>query len=282
MTKMGTLYIVATPIGNLEDITLRALRILASVSLVAAEDTRRTQILLRTYDIKVPLVSLREHNEEGMSRRLIETLTAGADIAYVTDAGTPGLSDPGGRLIRNAVATGLRVVPIPGPTAAIAALSVSALPMDTFLFLGFLPSRSSSRRAFLATLAGERRTMVFYESPQRVLATLKDMESLWGERHVALARELTKVHEEVLRGSFREVIALLEERVMKGEITLVVGGAGEETPVTDEEILRALAAGERQGLSSRDRVAQTSEELAVPKRRVYDLELKRKQGDPFS
>ncbi len=281
MTK-GILYIVATPIGNLEDVTLRALRVLRSVSFVAAEDTRRTRQLLQAYEIQVPVISLHEHNEMKQSQAVIAALAKGQDVAYVTDAGTPGVSDPGGRLIRAAIAEGVSVVPIPGPSAVIAAVSVSGLPMDAFVFHGFLPPRGPQRRTLLSSLASEKRTIVLYETPRRVRETLKDIGEIWGDRPIALARELTKIHEEVIRGRVSEVLAFLEGRVVKGEITLVVGGAPELAPVSDDEITASLKRIAETGLSPRDRVAQVARELGISKRRVYELELRRKKSHPFS
>lgn len=281
MTK-GILYIVATPIGNLEDVTLRALRVLRSVSFVAAEDTRRTRQLLQAYEIQVPVISLHEHNEMKQSQSVIAALAKGQDVAYVTDAGTPGVSDPGGRLIRAAIAEGVSVVPIPGPSAVIAAASVSGLPMDAFVFHGFLPPRGPQRRTLLSSLASEKRTIVLYETPRRVRETLKDIGEIWGDRPIALARELTKIHEEVIRGRVSEVLAFLEGRVVKGEITLVVGGAPELVPVSDDEITASLKRIAETGLSPRDRVVQVARELGISKRRVYELELRRKKSHPFS
>ena len=196
----GTLYVVATPIGNLEDITLRAIRILKEVRLIAAEDTRRTRILLDKYGISTPLTSLYDQNEAKKSGLLIARLLEGEDVAYVSDAGTPGISDPGYILVREAVSLGIRVAPVPGASALIAALSVSGLPMDSFIFLGFLPSKSMRRRQLLTSLREEERTLIFYESPHRLLASLNDIAALLGDREVVVSREMTKIYEEFLRG----------------------------------------------------------------------------------
>lgn len=221
----GTLYVVATPIGNLEDITQRALRVLREVEVIAAEDTRRTRILLGHYQIERPLTSLHEHNEAYKAPVLIRQLEQGARIALVSEAGTPTISDPGYRLIQLAIARGIPVVPIPGPSAVIAALTVSGLPTDRFVFEGFLPKKPGKRRRRLETLRDEERTIVFYESPRRLNKLLGEMLEAWGERRVAVARELTKIFEEVVRGSLVEVQAHFAQHSPLGEVTIVVEGA---------------------------------------------------------
>jgi 16S rRNA (cytidine1402-2'-O)-methyltransferase len=220
----GTLYLVATPIGNLEDVTARALRVLREVDLVAAEDTRHTRRLLEHFGITARLVSLFEHNERSRSDMLVEKLRSGESVAIVTDAGSPGIADPGYPVVRAAVAEGLRVESVPGPSAVIAALQVSGLPTDAFAFVGFLPVKPGARRRALEELHERRETIVAFESPHRIERCLADLEAVWGERPMALARELTKVHEQVLRGSAREVRAALREDQKRGEIVLVLGG----------------------------------------------------------
>lgn len=220
----GTLYLVATPIGNLEDITARALRILREVDLVAAEDTRHTRRLLDHFGIAAKLVSLFEHNERSRSGMLVEKLRGGESVAIVTDAGSPGIADPGYPVVRAAVAEGFRVESIPGPSAVIAALQVSGLPTDAFAFVGFLPVKPGARRRALEELHERRETIVAFESPHRIERCLADLEAVWGERPMALVRELTKVHEQVLRGSAREVRAALREDQKRGEMVLVLGG----------------------------------------------------------
>ena len=220
----GTLYLVATPIGNLEDITARALRTLREVDLVAAEDTRHTRRLLDHFGIAAKLVSLFEHNERARSGMLVERLKQGASGAIVTDAGSPGIADPGYPVVRAAVAEGLRVESIPGPSAVVAALQVSGLPTDAFAFVGFLPVKPGARRRALEELHERRETIVAFESPHRIERCLTDLEEVWGERPMALVRELTKVHEQVLRGSAREVRAALREDQKRGEMVLVLGG----------------------------------------------------------
>ncbi len=220
----GTLYIVSTPIGNLEDITLRALRILKDVDLVAAEDTRHTGLLLRHFGIRTQLTSYFEGNELKKREVILSRLKEGAQIALVSDAGTPGISDPGFRLVQIAIQNQIPVVPVPGASALIAALSVSGLPTDAFLFKGFLPHKSTKRKDFLKGLEDVRETLIFYESPYRIIATLKDIRETLGDREIVLARELTKLYEEVLRGRVSEIQEQTKGKRLKGEITLVVSG----------------------------------------------------------
>jgi 16S rRNA (cytidine1402-2'-O)-methyltransferase len=265
----GTLYVVATPIGNLEDLTLRAVRVLREVALIACEDTRRTGRLLQAHQISTPTTSFFEHNERWKGERILSQLREGRDVALVSDAGTPGISDPGFRLVRDARAEGLAVVPVPGASAAVAALSVSGLPTDRFLFVGFLPARSHARRQALQELATRRETLVVYEAPTRVVAALSDMTEIWGDRDAFLCREATKVHEEYVRGSLAALRDRLAERVeVKGEVVLVVEGAAEETqPDADAEtVYAALAA---QGLTRREAVKETARRLGLPAREVY-------------
>jgi 16S rRNA (cytidine1402-2'-O)-methyltransferase len=222
----GTLYVVATPIGNLEDVTLRALRVLREVSLIAAEDTRRTARLLQHYSISTRTTSLHEHNERAKTPSLIARLSAGESIALVSDAGTPVVSDPGTHLVAQAHAAGIRVEPVPGPSAAVAALSASGLSEREFVFAGFPPNRSKARQAWLAFLATETRVLVFYEAPHRIRRTLEDMLQAFGDRRLALGRELTKTHEELVVRPISQHLGIgLEER---GEFTLVVEGRPKE------------------------------------------------------
>jgi 16S rRNA (cytidine1402-2'-O)-methyltransferase len=216
--------LVATPIGNLEDITFRAVRVLSEVSLIAAEDTRHTRRLLGRHGITVRMISLFEHNERARAPELMRRLREGESIAVVTDSGSPGISDPGYPLVRAAVAEGIRVESVPGPSAVIAALQVSGLPTDAFHFPGFLPIRSAARRRRLEELHARRETIVAFESPHRIDACLGDLVELWGERPIAVARELTKVHEQVLRGTAAVVRAALGPDKRRGEIVLVLGG----------------------------------------------------------
>lgn len=274
-TRPGTLYVVATPLGNLEDVTLRALRILKEVALVACEDTRRTGTLLRSHGIATATTSYFEHNERWKGARILDQLRAGHDVALVSDAGTPGISDPGYRLVRDARAEGLPVVPVPGPSAAVAALSVSGLPTDRFRFVGFLPHKAAARRRELAALEGATETLVLYESPQRVLASLEDMVEALGDREAFLFREATKIHEEYARGRLSDLRALLAARdSVKGEIVLVVAGAPETRQETarPEELFARLTA---EGLTRRDAVKETARRLGLPARDVYRLVLDR-------
>lgn len=221
---MGTLYIVPTPIGNLEDITLRALRILREVTLIAAEDTRTTRPLLRHYGIGTPLTSYHEHNKLGKLEAIFGAL-AGGDVALVSDAGTPGISDPGYELIAEAIRRGVRVEPLPGANAILTALVGSGLPTDGFVYLGFLPRKAKARRELLRSIAGERRTLIAYESPNRLLDALRDIRAALGGRPVCVARELSKLYEEFVRGTVDEALAHFEHNAPRGEITLVIGGA---------------------------------------------------------
>jgi 16S rRNA (cytidine1402-2'-O)-methyltransferase len=276
------LYVVATPIGNLGDITLRAIRTLAAVDLVAAEDTRDTARLLGGYGIEAKLISYHEHNEAQRAPELLSRLQAGERIALVSDAGTPSVSDPGYRLIQAAAAAGLPVVPVPGVSAAVSALSVSGLPTDSFLFVGFAPKKKGKRRQFLADLAPQPHTLVIYESPRRIIDLLAELEALLGPRRAVLAREMTKRHEEFLRGSLAEIRAALEGRAeIKGEITLLVAGAPKDAAadwaVVEAALAEALAAG-------RDSLASLTKAIAKahhrPRAEVYAraLRLKEKKG----
>jgi 16S rRNA (cytidine1402-2'-O)-methyltransferase len=223
-SSQGILYVVSTPIGNLEDITLRALRILKEVDLVAAEDTRRTGLLLKHFGIEKPLTSYFEGNELKKRELILSRLREGEDVALVSDAGTPGISDPGFRLIRLAIEHEISIVPVPGPSAVIAALSVAGLPTDAFLFKGFLPHKSKKRRDLLKQMEDLRETLIFYESPHRLSESLKDIFEILGDREISLTRELTKVYEEVLRGKVSALLRHIGEKTLKGEITLIVSG----------------------------------------------------------
>jgi len=248
----GTLYIVATPIGNLEDITFRALRILNEVSLIAAEDTRRTRILLNHYKIMKPLISYHEHNHARKEKDLLKMLSSGKSIALVSDAGTPGISDPGIHLVRAAIEASIPIVPIPGPTALVSALSISGLPTGGFLFEGFLPSRQGERRSFLQGLTRETRTMVFYESPRRIKDTVREIISVLGDRKMALCREITKLNEEIIRGRASEILGMIQGRNIKGEITLVIQGAMEENIGDGTSVDEAIGELRREGKRTRD------------------------------
>jgi 16S rRNA (cytidine1402-2'-O)-methyltransferase len=267
----GRLFVVATPLGNLGDITLRALEVLRSVSLVACEDTRHTARLLRAHGVKTPTTSYFEHNERVKTGHILEILRSGRDVALVSDAGTPGISDPGYRLVSEARTEGLPVIPVPGPSAAVAALSVSGLPTDRFLFVGFLPRKAQARLRALEELAAVRATLVFHESPQRVVGALGDAIRALGDREAFLCREATKLHEEYVRGTLSELRALLDGREsVKGEIVLVVAGAPEAAPVASlEGVEEAFARLVEAGMTRREAVKETARRLGLPAREVY-------------
>lgn len=254
-TKPGTLYVVATPIGNLEDISYRAVRVLKEADLIACEDTRHTAKLLHHYGIDKPTVSYHEHNEAARAEELVAKLIAGLNVAQVSDAGMPGISDPGYRVIKLAIERGVQVVPIPGASALVTALAASGLPTNSFQFLGFLPARSGERRTLLESVRDAQQTTVVYEAPHRIAETMKDIVELLGaERPVVLARELTKVHEEFIRGSAAQVLHRAQEHELKGEITLLVGkSAKQQTAAKDiaqrlEELMREQKLGESAAL----------------------------------
>jgi len=272
-SKTGTLYIVATPIGNLEDMTFRAVRILKEVSLIAAEDTRRTKMLLQTYNIRNPVTSLYDQNEKRKSGLIIAKLQGGQDVAYVSDAGTPGISDPGYLLVRRAVEHNIPVVPVPGVSAVIAALSVSGLPMDAFVFYGFLPSRAGKRKTFLQSLRDEEKTLVFYESPRRLIRSLGEMEGVFGNREVVVLREMTKVFEEIIRGTIPQVMSMLQGKEVRGEVTLVMAGRKKKaTEYSDEEIRnRFEALRQKTDLSRRDMIDRLALAMGVSRKRVYGI-----------
>ena len=230
----GSLFVVATPIGNLEDITFRAVRILKEVDLIAAEDTRHTAKLLSHYDIKKTLISCHEHNEQERLSLFLEKLTLGQNIALVSDAGTPTISDPGYQLVKELTRQGIRVVPVPGPSAVIAGLSVAGLPTDAFMFMGFLHRKKGKRRRVLENLTDEQATIVFYESPRRIIALMEELLLVFGDRPAMVAREITKIHEEFIRGRLSDIIDTLREKsVVKGECVVFVAwedASSEELP----------------------------------------------------
>ncbi len=272
---MGTLYVVGTPIGNLEDITLRAIRVLREVDLIAAEDTRKARILLTRYDIHTPVTSYFEHNKLAKLQTILDALARG-DVALISEAGMPGLSDPGYELIRAALEAGYPVVPIPGPVAAITALVISGLPTDRFLFLGFLPRRQAERQRALRAVASEPGTLVFYEAPHRLCRTLADIAEVLGDRPIAVAEELTKRFESVFRGRVSDAIAHFAEEAPRGEYTLVVGGAPKESAVRDwpdarvEEALAVLLA---EGVSQATAARALSRLTGRSRREIYRLAL---------
>lgn len=276
------LYVVATPIGNLEDMTLRGLRTLRSVDLIACEDTRQTQKLLAHFGVDRPLLSYHQHNERQRSMELLARLQRGERIALVSDAGLPGISDPGALVVQQAIAAGVPVISVPGACAAVTALAASGLDTTRFLFLGFPPSRPGERRSFFMDLRAQTATMVFYEAPHRIVQTLADaIAVLGGGRRVALLRELTKVHEEALRGTLQEVHAeLLQRGTVRGEITLVIGGnEGASAPSTTQgsTLARLEELQQREGLSEMDALKRIARERGAPKSAVY-RELQRERA----
>lgn len=267
----GILYICPTPIGNLEDITLRTLRVLKEVDLIAAEDTRRTIKLLNHYEIKKPLISYHEHNKVEKGKILIEKLKEGVNIALVTDAGMPGISDPGEDMIRLAIENQIDPVVLPGATASITALVLSGLPTKKFVFEGFLPSKKKDRREELERLKTEERTIILYEAPHRLLALLKDMEAILGDRQLAIGRELTKIYEEVFRGSISDALRKFQEEKPRGEFVLVIKGAeiSKEDPYQNISIREHLIMYMEEGLTKRDAVKKVADVRDIPKNLVY-------------
>ncbi len=281
----GKLYIVATPIGNLSDITLRALETLRCVDMIVAEDTRHTRKLLSRYDIHKPLVSYHEHNARQRGAELLEKIAAGTSVAVVTDAGTPGISDPGALLVESALEQGMEPIPIPGPSAVISALVVSGLPPQPFCFLGFPPPKGSQRRSFFNASALASMTLIMYESPKRLSKTLKDILDFWGDRRIAVARELTKIHEEVFRGRVSEALIHFGCEV-RGEITLVVEGNASECASTRKanpalcledwkEELGKLIAG---GISSKEAASIIAAKFNIPRRTAYSAAIEMRGG----
>ncbi|MDO8690730.1 MAG: 16S rRNA (cytidine(1402)-2'-O)-methyltransferase [Dehalococcoidia bacterium] len=261
------LFLVGTPIGNLEDVTLRALRVLKEVRLIAAEDTRTTRKLLHHFEIRTPLISYFEHSNLARLEQILRT-AMDSDVALVSEAGMPGLSDPGFEIVKAALDRGIRVIPVPGASAPVAALVASGQPSDRFLFLGFLPRRTNDRRKLLSSVAREPYTLVLFEAPHRILASLADMARLLGNRRLAVARELTKVYEEIYRGTIDEAIQHFCEP--RGEFTLVVEGHLEAPALASEnDIQGALERAMTEGLSSKDAIARVIKETGWSKRNVY-------------
>jgi 16S rRNA (cytidine1402-2'-O)-methyltransferase len=268
---VGSLYVVATPIGNLEDITLRALRVLREAGLIAAEDTRKTMRLLSHYDIHTPMESYHRHSSPARRDHILRRLET-EDVALVSEAGMPGVSDPGQDLISAAITAGFPVVPVPGASALLSALVISGLPTDRFLFLGFLPRVKSDRRKALASVASVPSTLILFEAPHRLLASLADMEQVLGDRRSAAARELTKLHEEVVRGRLSELRAAFEERAPRGEFTIVIGPADEEAATAGEDATSPSEAARRiraEGERGRSAVQRIMAETGVSRREAY-------------
>ncbi len=265
---MPKLYVVSTPIGNLEDLSPRAVRVLREVGLIAAEDTRTTRRLLSSCGIRTPLVSYHEQGAKSKAGSILERLES-VDVALVSEAGTPTLSDPGYALVRSALANGIEVVAVPGPSAITAALAVSGLPSDQFIYVGFLPRKKTERRKFLTGVANEPRTIVAFEAPHRLRASLSDIQYTLGDREIAVCREMTKVHEEVLRGTVSEALAHFEEPI--GESTLVIAGrpASESTAPLTEDAAAELRKLRQEGLSAKEAIARVSALTGASRRDLY-------------
>jgi len=292
MDGKGILYLCPTPIGNLEDITLRTLRMLKEVDLIAAEDTRVTLKLLNHFEIKTPIISYHEHNKKSRGDKLISLLLEGKNIALVTDAGTPGISDPGEDLVREAVKAGIRVVPLPGASAAICALVASGLSTDRFAFEGFLPKNAKERDRRLSELASESRTLVLYEAPHRIIKTLRALKEALGNRNAAVAREMTKLHEEFVRGTLEELIQRFSEAAPKGEIVIVLEGVKEDSDFNKREALASdmefspeelklkletiVKDNIAQGLSKKQALREAARVLGISRNEAYEIMIKLK------
>lgn len=279
MMTIATLYIIATPIGNLEDMTYRAVRILGEVDLIAAEDTRHSLKLLNHFGISKPLTSYFDHNQQLKGERILNALRQGKSVALISDAGTPCISDPGFQLVRDAVAENIPVVPVPGACAAIAALSASGLPTDIFTFAGFPPSRQGKRRTFLSCMSALHGTLVLYEAPHRLLDTLSDIREVLGERQVIVARELTKMFEECIRGTASEVIATVSQGIVRGEVVILIApgeSAQQETEPLEDVLGRLMADGT---LSIKDIAKQAAVISGVSRSEAY-AEALRLKNDP--
>jgi 16S rRNA (cytidine1402-2'-O)-methyltransferase len=274
----GSLYLCATPIGNLEDMTLRCIRILGEVDLIAAEDTRQTVKLLNHFEIKKPMISYHEHNRYEKGKEIIELIISGKNVALVSDAGMPAISDPGEDLVRSCIEKGIEVVPIPGSSASLTALVVSGLPTRRFCFEGFLSSNKRERKERLKQLSKEVRTMIFYEAPHRLKDTLKDMLEQLGDREISVSRELTKKYEETIRGNISDIIDIFEKRSIKGEFVLVVDGINEQELVdiemkkwdniSIEEHIRMYM---RQGIDKKEAIKKVAEDRKQPKKEIYKV-----------
>jgi 16S rRNA (cytidine1402-2'-O)-methyltransferase len=271
----GTLYVVSTPIGNLEDLTYRAVRVLSEVDVVACEDTRHSQKLMNHYGIKTKTISYHEHNERDRAGELLTSVQSGLDVAIVSDAGTPGISDPGFRVVRMALEAGLRVVPIPGPTALVSALVASGLPSDEFFFAGFLPARSGARRTRLADLASIPSTLIFYEAPHRIVASLEDARKILGEREAVVARELTKLHEEVLRGRLSELVEKFSQAAHepRGEMVVVIDrnviASTDGETKSELSVAAVVASFEAEGIDARSALKKSARQLGISRDEAY-------------
>ncbi len=278
----GVLYLCATPIGNLEDVSPRVLRVLGEVDLVAAEDTRHTLKLFSHFDIHTPLTSYHEHNKKSKGENLLQQLLDGKNVALVSDAGLPGISDPGEELVALVTAAGVDVVPLPGPSAALTALVASGLPTGRFVFEGFLPVRGKQRRQRLEEIKTEKRTIILYESPHRIKTTLTELAAALGGRRAAIARELTKKYEEIRRGTLPELLEWCRANGPRGEYTLVLEGAGEEMPAAEDMVPDAKTAVERvlelesQGVARNEAIKSVARLSGINRRELYSLVAKKK------
>jgi 16S rRNA (cytidine1402-2'-O)-methyltransferase len=275
----GTLYLVATPIGNLEDITQRALRVLNEVDVIACEDTRHTRKLLNHYGIKTATISYHEHNEKERAKKLIEQLLCGSNVAVVSDAGTPGISDPGYRVVKLAIEEGISVVPIPGPVALISALIVSGFPTDDFFFGGFLPARSGQRKTRLAEFRSLETTLIFYEAPHRIVETLHDVLEVLGEREAVVARELTKLHETVERGRLSQLLEQFSSGgAIRGEIVLLIDRKVIEEPrLESDELMKLVAEWQAEGLDERAALKRAAKKLGLTRDDAYRQLMRKKR-----
>jgi 16S rRNA (cytidine1402-2'-O)-methyltransferase len=269
----GTLYIVATPVGNLEDITFRAVKVLKQVDLIAAEDTRHSKKLLSHYGIQTKLISCHEHNEIAKTQGIISQLKNGLDIALISDAGTPSISDPGYKLVTAVAKEDISVIPIPGCSAAIAGLSVSGLPTDSFLFWGFLPKKQQKKRQALEAVKNQRPTLIFYESPRRIKNLIDNLLNILGDRKACLAREITKLHEEYIRGTLSDILKMLKKKeTIRGECSLFVQGQLEGKVIGEEELEKIILARlSTENLGTSDLARQISKEFNLSKKQVYDV-----------
>jgi 16S rRNA (cytidine1402-2'-O)-methyltransferase len=275
----GTLYVVATPLGNLEDITLRALRVLREVDCIAAEDTRHSRKLLAHYGIGTPLTSYHDHVEAAKAPRLVARLQAGENIALISDAGTPGIADPGYRLVRGAIEAGVRVVPIPGPSVVAAGLSVAGVPTDRFVFEGFVPAKQGGRRAYFERLRGEPRTIVCFEAGRRLAASLRDLADVMGARPLVVAREVTKLYEDFVRGDACTLAARAGDLTARGEVTCSSRRRRDENPTSEDAIRAAVARLRAEGLHLKEIAKRLARETGWSARDVYRIGLEERGAE---
>ena len=271
----GILYIVSTPIGNLEDITMRALRVLKNVDIIAAEDTRHSLKLLNHYGIVKPMISYWRAREQVKSEKIIQSLHAGKSVALISDAGTPGIADPGMIVIQKAIRENIEIVSVPGPSACIAALTLSGITAEEFTFIGFLPAKRTPRQKILNDLHLENRTLVFYEAPHRILEVLNDMIELFRERKVAVVKEISKLHEHVFRGTLADVLSQIRNTKIAGEYVMIVEGRGKQGPIHMDEALNEVDLLMRRGLNRKDAVKRIASAYSLSKRELYEKSINR-------